>query len=192
MAVQYGANDGNIYFARDDFYFYIPVGTYGSAFQVFVSEGIHSGSHSIYVNGTNIGQNLGSSIPVGNFDVIGSGTGNSDVAEIILYNAQLAIRAKLLLVLTVLISTGEIPSPDEADALLAADDLVALEAYLIEHGVPVEQARDTLEPMAVGDRANVEKYLGTKYGITVAGGSAVDPSTVAGLVGWWKADSLLT
>jgi hypothetical protein len=41
------------------------------------------------------------------------------------------------------------------------------------------------------DRANIEKYLGVKYGITVAGGSAVDPSTVSGLVGWWKADSLL-
>jgi hypothetical protein len=41
------------------------------------------------------------------------------------------------------------------------------------------------------DRANIEKYLGTKYGITVAGGTAADPSTVAGLVGWWKADSLL-
>jgi hypothetical protein len=42
------------------------------------------------------------------------------------------------------------------------------------------------------DRANIEAYLGNKYGITVAGGSAVDPSTVAGLVGWWKADSGLS
>ena len=40
------------------------------------------------------------------------------------------------------------------------------------------------------DRANIEKYLGTKYGITVAGGSAVQPDTVTGLKGWWKADSL--
>jgi hypothetical protein len=40
------------------------------------------------------------------------------------------------------------------------------------------------------DRANIEKYLGTKYGITVAGGTAVQPDTVSGLVGWWKADSL--
>jgi hypothetical protein len=40
------------------------------------------------------------------------------------------------------------------------------------------------------DRANIEKYLGTKYGITVAGGSAVQPDTVTGLMGWWKADSL--
>jgi hypothetical protein len=32
------------------------------------------------------------------------------------------------------------------------------------------------------DRANIEKYLGTKYGITVAGASAVDPSTVTGLL----------
>jgi hypothetical protein len=40
------------------------------------------------------------------------------------------------------------------------------------------------------DMANIEKYLGTKYGITVAGGSAVQPDTVTGLAGWWKADSL--
>jgi hypothetical protein len=42
------------------------------------------------------------------------------------------------------------------------------------------------------DRANVEKYLGTKYAITVAGGSAVQPDTVTGLAAWWKADSLGT
>ena len=40
------------------------------------------------------------------------------------------------------------------------------------------------------DRQNIEKYLGTKYGITVPAGSAVQPDTVAGLMGWWKADSL--
>jgi hypothetical protein len=40
------------------------------------------------------------------------------------------------------------------------------------------------------NRANIEKYLGTKYGISVAGGSAVQPDTVTGLSGWWKADSL--
>lgn len=40
------------------------------------------------------------------------------------------------------------------------------------------------------DRTNIEKNLGTKYGITVAGGTAVDPSSISGLVGWWKADSL--
>jgi hypothetical protein len=38
----------------------------------------------------------------------------------------------------------------------------------------------------------IEKYLGTKYGITVAGGTAVDPLTVTGLVAWWKADSGVT
>jgi hypothetical protein len=42
------------------------------------------------------------------------------------------------------------------------------------------------------DRANIEKYLGTKYAITVAGGSAVQPDTVTGIKGWWKADSLGT
>jgi hypothetical protein len=43
----------------------------------------------------------------------------------------------------------------------------------------------------VGDIHNIEKYLGDKYGITVASGSAVQPDTVTGLVAWWKADSLL-
>jgi hypothetical protein len=64
--------------------------------------------------------------------------------------------------------------------------------YLRHHGAhpTQEQLEDVVTPMTVGDRANVEKYLGTKYGITVAGGTAVDPSTVAGLQGWWKADTL--
>ena len=42
--------------------------------------------------------------------------------------------------------------------------------------------------LSATNRANIEKYLGTKYGLTVAGGSAVDPSTVTGLQGWWKTD----
>jgi hypothetical protein len=46
--------------------------------------------------------------------------------------------------------------------------------------------------VSLTDCANIEKYLGTKYAITVAGGSAVQPDTVTGLVGWWKADSLGT
>jgi hypothetical protein len=47
------------------------------------------------------------------------------------------------------------------------------------------------EPRAAGDRANIEAYLGAKYGIPVtSGGTPVDPSTVAGLYTWWKADSL--
>ena len=160
-------------------------------FRVFTVKSATSGSGqppTCWLNGTStVLTNFGGGTTVP-FDTLGLGP--SDIAEVIHYNGYVAIRAKLLVVLTVLISTGEIPSPDEADALLAAGDLVGLEAYLIEHGVPVEQARDTLEPMAVGDRANIEKYLGTKYGITVAGGTAADPSTVAGLVGWWKADSL--
>jgi hypothetical protein len=40
------------------------------------------------------------------------------------------------------------------------------------------------------DRMNIEKYLGTKYGISVPSGTAVQPDTVAGIKGWWKADSL--
>lgn len=39
------------------------------------------------------------------------------------------------------------------------------------------------------DRANIEKYLGTKYAITVAGGTSALPNTVANLKGWWKADA---
>jgi phage tail P2-like protein len=40
------------------------------------------------------------------------------------------------------------------------------------------------------DRANVEAGLGAKYGLTVAGGTPVDPSTIANMLGWWKADSI--
>lgn len=40
------------------------------------------------------------------------------------------------------------------------------------------------------ERASVEKYLGTKYSLPVAGGTAADPSTISGLKGWWKADTL--
>jgi hypothetical protein len=50
----------------------------------------------------------------------------------------------------------------------------------------------TSPAMSGPDRLNVEKYLADKYAITVpAGGTAVQPDTVAGLMGWWKADSLL-
>jgi hypothetical protein len=40
------------------------------------------------------------------------------------------------------------------------------------------------------DGPNLDKYLGTKYGITVPAGTAVQPDTIPGLVAWWKADSL--
>jgi hypothetical protein len=45
------------------------------------------------------------------------------------------------------------------------------------------------------NRANIEKYLGTKYAITVAGGTAMNPddaAVVANLKGWWKADAGVT
>jgi len=46
--------------------------------------------------------------------------------------------------------------------------------------------------LAATDIHNIEAGLGAKYGISItAAGSAVDPSTVAGLQAWWKADSLL-
>ena len=45
--------------------------------------------------------------------------------------------------------------------------------------------------LSVPTLTNIETYLGNKYAIPVAsGGTAVDPSTVPGLIGWWKADSL--
>jgi hypothetical protein len=40
------------------------------------------------------------------------------------------------------------------------------------------------------DQANIEKFLGDKWGITVAGGTAVDPATFTGLIRW-QADALL-
>jgi hypothetical protein len=45
--------------------------------------------------------------------------------------------------------------------------------------------------LSTTDRANIEKYLSTKYGIAVtSGGTAVQPDTVTGLKAWFKADSL--
>jgi hypothetical protein len=47
-------------------------------------------------------------------------------------------------------------------------------------------------PLLGADILNISTYLGAKYAITVAGGGTIiDPSSVSGLVGWWKADSLL-
>jgi hypothetical protein len=46
-------------------------------------------------------------------------------------------------------------------------------------------------PRAVGDRVNIEAGLGVKYGIAQAGGGTpVDPSTVANMLAWWKADAI--
>jgi hypothetical protein len=43
----------------------------------------------------------------------------------------------------------------------------------------------------VVEKANIEAYLGQKYGITVAGGGIpIDPTTVVNIRGWWKADQL--
>jgi hypothetical protein len=189
---------GAFYFGNKATYSTVPA-DYSAAWHVFAVEKDLAGGSAFFLDGTTQSLSGGANISTGNFDTLGYNPLNpapysdGDLAEVIIYGGQLAIRAKLLLVLTLLISTGQIPSTEEADALLAAGDMVGLEAYLIEHGVPVEEARDTLEPMAVGDRANIEKYLGTKYGLAVtSGGTAVDPSTVAGLAGWWKADSLGT
>jgi hypothetical protein len=40
------------------------------------------------------------------------------------------------------------------------------------------------------DVQNIEKYLGTKYGISVPAGSVIDPNSLSGLTGWWKADAI--
>jgi hypothetical protein len=123
-----------------------------------------------------------------NFSILGQG--DCDIAEIIIYNGTVALRAKLVVLLTALITTGELPGPAELDAMVGHRGKI--KKYLHEHGAhPTKAQLDAVvTPMAVGDRANIEKYLGTKYGITVAGGTAADPSTVAGLQGWWKADTL--
>ena len=72
---------------------------------------------------------------------------------------------------------------------------------------PMGQAAGTFDNLGVGDGdiaevihygrqlnateiANVSKYLGTRFGLTVAGGTAVAPDSVPGLLAWWKADSL--
>jgi hypothetical protein len=92
--------------------------------------------------------------------------------------------------LTVLLTTGQMPSEAELDAM--AGHRHKIKQYLVQHGAhPTKAQLDAVvTPMAVGDRANIEKYLGTKYGITVPGGTAIDPSTIPGMVGWWKADSV--
>jgi len=45
--------------------------------------------------------------------------------------------------------------------------------------------------LSVPDRSNICKTLGMKYGIPVTTGVVIDPLSVAGVAGWWKADSLL-
>jgi hypothetical protein len=190
-------SDAHLYFGDRALYTTIPT-DYTAAWHIFSAASPSGGTGGfLFIDGASVTTGGFSLSSPGNFDRIGYNAfttpaySDGDLAEIIMYSGDVAIRAKLLLVLTVLIQTGQIPSTEEADAMLEAGDLVGLEAYLIEHGVPVEEARDTLEPMTIGDRANIEKYLGTKFSITVSsGGTAVSPDTVAGLLGWWKSDSL--
>jgi hypothetical protein len=114
---------------------------------------------------------------------------DGDIAEIIVYSGAVALRLKLTLLLVTLLVV--MPAPGELEAM--AGDRRKIKRYLRQHGAHAteEQLDAVVTPMAVGDRANIEKYLGTKYGITVAGGTAVDPATIPGMLGWWKADSLL-
>jgi hypothetical protein len=47
--------------------------------------------------------------------------------------------------------------------------------------------------LSATDRANVEAGFALKYGLTITGGGTpVDPTTISGLMGWWKADSLVS
>lgn len=123
--------DGNFYTANRSSYS-AASNAFTGAFHVFSVESNGTGIPLNWVDGTSQSVSGGASAGAGNWTQIGSNASNGDIAEIILYNADLG-------------ST---------------------------------------------DRANIEKYLGTKYGITVAGGSAVQPDSVTGLQGWWKADSL--
>jgi hypothetical protein len=171
---------------------YYPPPGFSSAFHVFTVQAVNSataGYPGFNVDGTAVTltpSGAGFSSP---YSVLGQGDG--DIAEIIFYNGTVALRAKLVVLMTVLLTTGEFPSEAELDAMVG--DRHKIRRYLRHHGAHPTQAQldDVVTPMAVGDRANIEKYLGTKYGISVAGGTAVDPSTVAGLTGWWKADTLL-
>jgi hypothetical protein len=162
----------------------------GSAFHVYTGR---SAGPAAFVDGTSVATGFVAGVAGGVFDAIGKRGGtefsDGDIAEIVIYNQTLALRTKLVVLLTALITTGELPGPAELDAMVGHRDKI--EKYLHKHGAhPTKAQLDAVvTPMAVGDRANIEKYLGTKYGITVAGGTAADPSTVAGLQGWWKADS---
>jgi hypothetical protein len=95
---------------------------------------------------------------------------DGDIAEIIIYNSALAAlmrKLKLIPLIPALITPGGPLTPPEQ-----------------------EEQEVEPEPMAAGDRANIEKYLGQKYGIAVAGGTAVDPTSIPGMMAWWKADAL--
>jgi hypothetical protein len=182
---------------HNESHIYMGNAVYGQIYYATRPAGVHiytsrtgGGENALSTDGTNTpityGGGIGTTEPYGN---IGSTDSDGDIAEIIVYGSALALRAKLVLLMTALIATGELPPPAELDAM--AGHRGEIKKYLHEHGAhPTKAQLDAVvTPMAVGDRANIEKYLGTKYGITVAGGTAADPSTVAGLQGWWKADS---
>ena len=167
-----------------------------NAFHVASTTSIDLNTQPLWVDGTSMPQGGAYVASTGTFSALGYLPrttvfyGDCDIAEIIFYSGTVALRAKLVLLLTALITTGELPGPAELDAMVGHRDKI--KKYLHKHGAhPTKAQLDAVvTPMAVGDRANIEKYLGVKYGITVAGGTAVQPDSVAGLEGWWKADSL--
>jgi hypothetical protein len=140
-----------------------------TGFHVFTAKGQDTANAFMYIDGTYY-PNGADVTPtsdlirrIGYFQAGNSSDG--DIVELIAYTGSLALqRLKKALLLGGLITTGDLPSPESEEAP---------------------------EPMAVGDRANIEAYLGTKYGIAVtSGGTPVDPATIPGLLAWWKADSL--
>jgi hypothetical protein len=186
---------GQGFFADRNYYFNNPLDD--SGFHVITARTMPLQEHKMYFDGIDQTISFGAQPSSGDFKTIGyrlaADYSDGDLAEIIHYQDALALRAKLLVMLTVLVTTGQLPPPTEADIQRIVGNRDRIQRYLHRHGVTVSPAEldAVVEPFAAGDRANIEAYLGTKYGITVAGGTAVQPDTVAGLAGWWKADSLL-
>jgi hypothetical protein len=171
----------------------VTVGDTNSGFHIYTVQHATGALAYHYKDGTFManggsGSNVDPYITLG---YIGTQFSNGDIAELILYSSALALRLKLTLLITTLLVTGQFPGTEEFDAMVG--DRAKIRRYLHRHGAhPTQEQLDAVvEPFAVGDRANIEKGLSTKYGIAVtSGGTAVDPSTVAGMLGWWKADSL--
>jgi hypothetical protein len=161
----------------------------------YMRNGIYT---TIYKDGVEILVGAGAFTSTGDYATIGYGPSTTpsysdgDMAEIIFYSFPLALRAKLALLITTLLVTGQFPGEAELEAM--AGHRHKIKRYLHHHGAhPTEAQLDAVvEPMAAGDRANIEKTLSVKYGTPAPpSGVVIDPLSVPGMMGWWKADSLL-